>query len=153
MSNVVISDFSIEFNNPGTAGVVGKQKNFSLKLDQVKIIGLKFSVFWDNDEYYVVLVDNKGISYLLNSVFFDGDSYNKLREKFKMDFNIASFDPNYYKKGLSIITYPKSHYGIPLFERRISFVSKVFLFLKKLFLIKNPGWGYLSNESMTIIKQ
>ncbi len=145
--SVLITDAKIEFKNPGNAGLVGNQKNFTLDIKDVKIVGLKFNIFWDNDEYYIVLIDSKGTSYILNSIFFNEESYTKLKQRFNLFFDIASFDYYYYKKGISIILYPEVAYGKPLFKNNISIFSRGLIFLKKLLLLKNPGWDYLSDES------
>ncbi len=149
--SIIITDTELIFKNPGSIGMAGKQADFSIFLNKIKVIGIKFMYLIDDDEYFIAFIDYAGKPYFLNSAFFDEQSFKKLQELFNLNFNIASFDDSYYKEGCSIIIYPKQYYGQPMFKKRKSFFESIMLFFDKLFFKKNPAWDYLSSESESIV--
>lgn len=151
MKSIIIDDYKIMFNNPGNIGISGKQENFSIDLNRIKVVGIKFMYLIDDDEYFIVLIDSIQKTYFLNSAFFDELSFKKLQEVFNIKLDIANFDDNYYKQGKSIILYPYQLYGKPLFKKENFFSKTTTSFFNKLFAFRNPAWGHLSDESKAVI--
>ncbi len=149
--SIVIDNGHIKFVNPNNAGMIGKQEDFNILLKSIKIIGIKLAIIVDDFEYFIVLIDDKQNVYILNSCFFDEQSFRKLQEVYGLSLDVASYKDNEYKEGRSIIVYPNHHYGKPLFKRRMSFFETSKLFFEKLFLGTNPALGYLSDESKYIV--
>ncbi len=147
-----INDETIVFQNPKDKGRAGIQEDFKLSLSDVAIVGLKFSIFLDDDEYFIVLVDSSSKCYLLNSVHFDEVAFTKIQSLFNIQIDIAKYGADYYEKGKSVIVYPQVSIGKELF-RKNSVFENTKLSIDSFLANKNPAMGHLSEDAKLIISR
>ncbi|MFY0603301.1 MAG: hypothetical protein JXQ93_05095 [Flavobacteriaceae bacterium] len=130
-----------------------KSKSFEIPIDELKVVGIYYTMILDDDANILVFVDQKNRKYFI-SVDFDlqTDSISKILESFKLDENILS--PNYenYDKGNSYVLYPQSLTNVALYRKK-NFIESFLWGVFKVFQIKYIGDGLLSKEVKDFTKK
>lgn len=130
-----------------------KSKSFQIPINEIKVVGIYYTMILDDDANILVFVTNDNKKYFIPSNFdLEENSFLKILDLFHMDKVI--FSPSYdnYDKGSSCVLYPKSLKGTPLYRRKNSIES--FLWgIFKLFQIKYIGNGVLTKEVKNCVKK
>jgi hypothetical protein len=151
--SLTIENNKIVFINTGRGGRAGIQNSFTLARNMVAIVGLKFSIFLDDNEYFIVFVDYNGRCYLVNSIHIDTVNFLRIQNIFQIEFALSTYGEDYYENEKSIIKYPLNFSGKPLFKNNKTFFENIGLFWKKLSGNENPVWDYLSESSIQLLKE
>jgi hypothetical protein len=151
--SLTVENSKIKFINSGNVGRSGLQEDFTLSRNEVGIVGLKFSIFLDDDEYFIVFVDYKGRCYLVNSMHINKENFVKVQNIFQIDFSISKYGADYYEDEKSVVKYPLLCEGQPLFKTDKTLVEKMKLTWSRLTERKNPAWDYLSESSKRILQE
>ena len=124
-----------------------RQKEFEVPLDAIKIIGLKYGMFLDDDYVVIIFISQSNKKYFLGYEDFDQSGINLLNESFAMDLcnTIALRFEHEIDQFKSKILYPKELAGKPIFKDRNLFTG-LYLMLGKLFLQLHYADGLLTKE-------
>lgn len=151
--SLTVENNKIKFINSGNGGRAGVQSDFILFRNEVAIVGLKFSIFLDDDEYFIVFVDYRGRCYLINSMHISAETFLKVQKIFQIDFDISSYGADYYESGKSVVKYPLASAGEPLFKSDKTLLEKMKLSWNQLTGRENPAWDFLSDSSRQILQE
>lgn len=130
-----------------------KSKNFEIPIDEIKVVGIYYTMIVDDDANILVFVDLKNKKYFIPVDFdLEYDNFPKITSLFNFE-NIV-FSPSYenYDKGNSYVLYPQDLTGVPLYRKKN--VIESFLWgMFKLLQIKYIGNGLLTKEVKGFIKK
>ncbi|GAA4277035.1 hypothetical protein [Aquimarina mytili] len=148
MKKAVINNNTLIFS--GTTkddSIFFRQKKFKLPLSDIKVIGVKFGMLFDDDYSVIVFVSKENRRFFLGYEYFEKDTIEILNDKFNIDLvNAVSehleYETNQFR---SEILFPYQKVGKSIFKDK-NIISSIYLFFAKMFLILNYADGILSKD-------
>jgi hypothetical protein len=153
LGKVEITDGLLKYRTgPKYNNAYFKSKSFKISIEDIKAIGIYYTMIVDDDANILVFVDNDNKKYFIPSNFdLEEDSFPKILDLFHLDE--AIFSPSYdnYDKGNSCVLYPKNLKRKRLYRKK-NLIESFLWGIFKLFQIKYIGDGLLTQEIKNFIK-
>ncbi len=124
-----------------------RQKKFELSLSDIKIIGAKFGMFFDDDYSIIILISRENKRYFMPYEYLEEETVKQLNNTFDIDLYRSfeghlDFEIETFK---SKILFPHEKVNQGIFKEK-NIITALYLFFGKLFLIVHYADGILTRE-------
>ncbi|MDF1697534.1 MAG: hypothetical protein P1U56_16945 [Saprospiraceae bacterium] len=123
-----------------------RQRSINLRLNEVKVVGIKGKLDFDDEELYICFIDKYGKSNNVNSYFLNDSSVQILTDHFNFTTDYFDMPHKFYTTGDSFVFFPNEIKGKPLYKKWYSNLDSFLNRFYQLISVKYSSEGILTKE-------
>lgn len=143
MTSLKLSDNKLHYISDKTIGESRKEPDWILDVNEIKAIGINRIMDFDDDSFFIVIIDLTNSLYIINNTW--NDKHEEFEKLISEIFNISFEWENVIDK--NEIIYPENLKGRPIFKNWTRDLKSLLFELKRQFRINtHVASGILTDE-------